>query len=221
MKLVIASDIHGSAFWTAKLMEAVERETPDHLALLGDILYHGPRNSLPDGYDPKEVTALLNSVAGSIIAVRGNCDAEVDQMMLDFPCLADQATVIDGERTLFLAHGHLPRRNPNDLPGLPPMSAFLSGHTHVKVLERAPLPHLLPQLAATMRNTSTQRANSAAKAQGESSVTATPSESSVVLVNPGSASLPKDGTHSYAVYDNGTFALKTLPEGKILREMPL
>lgn len=212
MKLVIASDIHGSAFWAAKLMETIEREAPDRIALLGDILYHGPRNSLPDKYDPKEVAALLNSVAGSIIAVRGNCDAEVDQMMLDFPCLADQAIIVDGARTLFLTHGHLPHRSPDDLPGLPPTSAFLSGHTHMKVLERAFTPRLLPQLTSGTHADSAQNENEAA----ETSI-----ESSVVLVNPGSTSIPKDGTHSYAVYDSGAFALKTLPEGETLAELAL
>lgn len=212
MKLVIASDIHGSAFWAAKLMEAVEREVPDRIALLGDVLYHGPRNDLPDEYDPKKVAALLNSVAGSIVAVRGNCDAEVDQMMLDFPCLADQAIVVDGPRTLFLTHGHLPHRSPTELPGLPPASAFLSGHTHVKVLERAHLAKPLPQLASAARSCMEPH---------EGDTAGTTSESSVVLVNPGSTSIPKDGTHSYAVYDNGVFALKTLTEGETLAELAL
>ncbi len=108
MKLVIASDIHGSATWTRKLVDLIERETPDRIVLLGDVLYHGPRNDLPEGYAPKEVIPLLNALAPRIIAVRGNCDAEVDQMVLDFPCMADYAQIIDDAgRTLFLTHGHV------------------------------------------------------------------------------------------------------------------
>lgn len=87
MKYIIASDIHGSAYWCKKLIEAFEREQGDRLILLGDILYHGPRNDLPEGYAPKEVIELLNAMKGRIISVRGNCEAEVDQMVLSFPCL--------------------------------------------------------------------------------------------------------------------------------------
>ena len=107
MKLVIASDIHGSATWCRAVMDVVERESPDKLLLLGDLLYHGPRNPLPDEYAPKEVAAMLNSVASSIVSVRGNCDAEVDQMMLDFPCMADYAWIVDGATQLYCTHGHL------------------------------------------------------------------------------------------------------------------
>ena len=89
MKLVIASDIHGSAYWCGKLMDEIEREAPDTVVLLGDLLYHGPRNDLPRGYAPKQVLAMLNTLAGRVVAVRGNCDAEVDQMVLDFPMMAD------------------------------------------------------------------------------------------------------------------------------------
>ena len=120
MKFLIASDIHGSATWCRKFIDAIHAEKPDKIILLGDILYHGPRNALPDGYDPKEVIALLNPLADRILAVRGNCDAEVDQMVLDFPCMADCSTILDPEyidedagyemqtpRTLFLTHGHV------------------------------------------------------------------------------------------------------------------
>ena len=88
MRLVIASDIHGAADRCAKLMEAIEEIQPDRVALLGDLLYHGPRNDLPADYAPKRVIQMLNSIAESIVAVRGNCEAEVDQMVLDFPCMA-------------------------------------------------------------------------------------------------------------------------------------
>lgn len=91
MKLMIASDLHGSAFYTEKLLEAMEREQPQKLLLLGDILYHGPRNDLPKDYAPKRVAAMLNEKKEQILCVRGNCDAEVDQMMLEFPILAEWA----------------------------------------------------------------------------------------------------------------------------------
>ena len=89
MKLVIASDIHGSAYYCRKLLERVEKEQPDRLVFLGDILYHGPRNDLPKDYAPKEVIAMLNPLKEKILCVRGNCDTEVDQMVLEFPILAD------------------------------------------------------------------------------------------------------------------------------------
>ena len=170
MKLLIASDVHGSAFWCRRLMAALERESPDRLILLGDVLYHGPRNPLPQGYAPQEVAAMLNGIKERIVAVRGNCDSEVDQMVLEFPCLADYAVVLDdGARTLFCTHGHV--HSPENPPALPPGSAFLSGHTHVKANE--------------MRD-------------------------GVHFLNPGSVSLPKDGSHSFAVYQDGAFDLREL-----------
>ena len=129
---LIASDIHGSAFFAQELLEAFEREQADELLLLGDILYHGPRNDLPLGYAPKKVIALLNPLADKITCVRGNCDAEVDQMVLDFPLMADYRTVsVEGE-TLFLTHGHL--------EGLPIEAGYivLQGHTHVPLCEHKP-----------------------------------------------------------------------------------
>ena len=93
MKLLIASDLHGAAPAVRALVDRIEAEAPDRIVLLGDLLYHGPRNDLPEGYAPKEAIALLNGLAGRIVAVRGNCDAEVDQMVLDFPCMADYALV--------------------------------------------------------------------------------------------------------------------------------
>ena len=99
MKFAIASDIHGSAKWCEKFLKAADEERADEIILLGDILYHGPRNEEPEGYDPKSVAAMLNERAGSIVAARGNCDAEVDQMMLEFPCMSDYALVLaDGMR---------------------------------------------------------------------------------------------------------------------------
>ena len=169
MKIVIASDIHGSAAWCRRLLEAIEQEAPDQVILLGDLLYHGPRNPLPDEYAPAEVAAMLNGLASRVTAVRGNCDAEVDQMLLDFPCMADSALVVDGATRLFCTHGHV--FSPEQPPALPEGSLFLSGHTHVKVNE--------------VRD-------------------------GIRFVNPGSVSLPKDGTHSFAVYEGGIVTLKEL-----------
>ena len=113
MKLMIASDIHGSAFYCEKMIEAYKREGADRLLLLGDILYHGPRNDLPEGYAPKEVIAMLNPLKSELLCVRGNCDTEVDQMVLEFPILADYCYVnLSGENgqgdiTIFATHGHI------------------------------------------------------------------------------------------------------------------
>ncbi|MBR3936066.1 MAG: phosphodiesterase, partial [Oscillospiraceae bacterium] len=97
MKIMIASDIHGSAFYCKEMLKSFENEHPDRILLLGDILYHGPRNDLPKDYAPKEVISMLNGIKEYILCVRGNCDTEVDQMALEFPILADYATLfVDG-----------------------------------------------------------------------------------------------------------------------------
>lgn len=105
MKWMIASDLHGSAFYCKKMLEAFERERADRLLLLGDLLYHGPRNDLPEGYAPKEVIPLLNGLKPALLCVRGNCDAEVDQMVLDFPILADYAVLPLGGRLVYATLG--------------------------------------------------------------------------------------------------------------------
>lgn len=129
MKLMIASDLHGSAFYTRQLLEAFEAECPDKLLLLGDILYHGPRNDLPEGYAPKEVISLLNPLADRLLCVRGNCEAEVDQMVLDFPVMADYCVLLEQGRTIYVTHGHLfSEQNP---PKLRPDDVLLTGHTHI------------------------------------------------------------------------------------------
>lgn len=133
---MIASDIHGSAYWCEKLAEAFAGENPDKLVLLGDLLYHGPRNPLPDGYDPKRVAEILNALSPRVLSVRGNCDAEVDQMMLRFPVLADYALVYAGGKTLFATHGHL--YNKESLPPLAPGDILLNGHFHVPCHESLP-----------------------------------------------------------------------------------
>lgn len=128
MKYIIASDIHGSAFWCEELLRAFENENADKLVLLGDLLYHGPRNDFPCDYSPKKVFAMLNDIKDKIIAVRGNCDSEVDQMVLEFPMLADYALLSDQNRTLFLTHGHL--FNKETLPLLKAGDLLLNGHFH-------------------------------------------------------------------------------------------
>ena len=129
MKYLIASDIHGSEFYCRKLIEAYKNENADRLVLLGDILYHGPRNDLPEGYAPKKVIELLNALKNKILCVRGNCDTEVDQMVLNFPILADYAILTAGERLVYVTHGH--NFNENNLPPLQNGDILLHGHTHV------------------------------------------------------------------------------------------
>ena len=129
MKWMIASDLHGSAYYCRKMLEAFEREGADRLLLLGDLLYHGPRNDLPREYAPKEVIPLLNGKKEKLLCVRGNCDAEVDQMVLEFPVLADYAVLPVGQRLIYATHGHI--YNMKNLPPLAPGDVLLHGHTHV------------------------------------------------------------------------------------------
>ncbi len=164
MKLVIASDIHGSAYWCGRLMELIEAEQPDKVVLLGDLLYHGPRNDLPRDYAPKQVIPMLDRLKDRVLAVRGNCEAEVDQMVLPFPCLADFALLSCDGLSMYLTHGH--HASPDALPPLQEGSVFLSGHTHVK-LDRV--------------------------------------VNGIRCLNPGSVSIPKDGSHSCLVYQDGAF----------------
>ena len=133
MKLMIASDIHGSAFYCRKMLEAYEREKADKMLILGDILYHGPRNDLPKEYAPKEVIAMLNPLKENFLCVRGNCDTEVDQMVLEFPILAEYALLdLDGQ-TVFATHGH--KFSPFNPPMLKKGDILLNGHTHVPACE--------------------------------------------------------------------------------------
>ena len=183
MKWMIASDLHGSAYYCRKMLEAFEREGADRLFLLGDLLYHGPRNDLPRDYAPKRVIPLLNDLAksGRVIAVRGNCEAEVDQMVLEFPCMSDSALVMDSDgRELFCTHGHVfgagMHNSVDNAPVLPAGSALVYGHTHIKVNEESQ------------------------KHPG------------LWLFNPGSVSIPKDGTHSYGIYEDGFFRHVVLEE---------
>ena len=130
MKYLIASDIHGSAYYCELLLEAFAKEQPDKLVLLGDILYHGPRNDLPKEYCPKKVIPVLNELKDKILAVRGNCDAEVDQMVLDFPIMADYAMLEIGKgKMVYISHGHV--YHEGKLPPMRKGDVFLYGHTHV------------------------------------------------------------------------------------------
>ncbi|MBR5561821.1 MAG: phosphodiesterase [Clostridia bacterium] len=129
MKYLIASDIHGSEFYCRKLIEAYKNENADRLVLLGDILYHGPRNDLPEGYAPKKVIEILNAMKNEILCVRGNCDTEVDQMVLDFPILADYAILTAGDKLVYVTHGH--NFNEINLPPIQNGDILLHGHTHV------------------------------------------------------------------------------------------
>lgn len=137
MKILIASDIHGDAGCCKRLLDVFEAEGADLLLLLGDLLYHGPRNPIPEGYHPKAVADMLSRHRAHILCVRGNCDGEVDQMMLPFPITSETATLFIDGRIWIAAHGHRAGANPsqNDLPPLSEGSVFLSGHTHVPVHE--------------------------------------------------------------------------------------
>lgn len=143
MKWLIASDIHGSAYYCRQLLDAYKREQADRLLLLGDILYHGPRNDLPRDYQPKQVLAMLNAMKNSILCVRGNCDTEVDQMVLEFPILADYCLLSVGKHLIFATHGH--QFHETHLPPLHPGDILLHGHTHVpKCVEHETYTYLNP-----------------------------------------------------------------------------
>lgn len=130
MKILIASDLHGSALYTKRLLSRIEAEQPDRVVLLGDLLYHGPRNDLPEGYAPKEVIALLSALSPVPLCVRGNCEAEVDQMVLPFPVLNEYAVLFYEGRTIYCTHGHRP------VPPLHDGDILLCGHTHIPKREK-------------------------------------------------------------------------------------
>ena len=179
MKLLIASDLHGGADAVRTLAARIEEFSPDKILLLGDLLYHGPRNDLPQGYAPKQVIPILNGLKDKIVAVRGNCEAEVDQMVLEFDCMGDYAVVEADGLVMALSHGHV--YNAEKLPPAEHIDVFMSGHTHVKVLERR--------------------------------------DEGLVVLNPGSTTIPKDGSASYATYEDGVFSLRALESGEALQEL--
>ncbi len=129
MKWFIASDIHGSKYYCGKMLEAFEKEGADKMLLLGDLLYHGPRNDLPKEYEPKAVIELLNSYKDKILCVRGNCEAEVDQMVLKFPVMAEYAIIENSGHLIFATHGHV--FNEANPPMLNCGDVLLNGHTHI------------------------------------------------------------------------------------------
>ncbi len=172
MKIMIASDIHGSAYYCRKMIDAYHMEKADRLLLLGDLLYHGPRNALPEDYDPKEVASMLNAMKEELLCVRGNCDTEVDQMVLDFPVMADYCLLELGGRPVYATHGH--HWNPQTPPPLKTGDILLNGHTHVPANEDM---------------------------------------GGYTYMNPGSVSIPKEGSaHGYMLFD-GCFQWKDLDGG--------
>lgn len=134
MKILFITDIHGSLYYAKKALEVFQKENADFIALLGDELYHGPRNPLPKEYNPAEVANLLNNYADKIIAVKGNCDSEVDQMVLDFSITAPHFVILYNRRRLFLTHGHI--YNEDNLPKLSPGDVLIYGHTHINKVEK-------------------------------------------------------------------------------------
>ena len=174
MKYMILSDLHGSALWCRRAMDALREEKADRLILLGDLLYHGPRNALPGEYEPQQVIDLLNAEKNRILCVRGNCDTEVDQMVLEFPIMAPFSLMELEGRLMFMTHGH--RWNAGHLPPLQPGDILLHGHTHV------------PGLRET---------------------------GGIIIMNPGSAAIPKNGSRcSYMTLENGLFLWKDLSDGR-------
>ena len=168
MKFMIASDIHGSAYYCDKMLEAFRAEGAGRLLLLGDLLYHGPRNDLPKDYAPKEVIKMLNQVKDDVFCVRGNCEAQVDQMVLEFPVMATYAVIPFKDNIIFATHGH--EFNENSLPPLKRGDVLLNGHTHI------------PKYTA---------------------------HESYIYVNPGSVSIPKEGSkNSYMLFEDGRFIWK-------------
>jgi len=138
---LVISDIHGALSGAEAMEKAYEIHKPDQILCLGDILYHGPRNDLPEDYNPKAVIEIMNKYAEKIIAVRGNCEAEVDQMVLDFPCMSDYNEFLLNDRKVFMSHGHI--YSPEKLPKLREKDIFLSGHTHIPMIELTPAGILL------------------------------------------------------------------------------
>jgi hypothetical protein len=175
MKWMIASDIHGSAYYCRQMLNAFQKEGADRLLLLGDLLYHGPRNALPQEYDPAQTASMLNEYKNKIVCVQGNCDSQVDQMVLEFPIMAEYALLPVGEHLVFATHGHT--FHEENVPPLCTGDILLHGHTHVpKCVEHE----------------------------------------SYIYMNPGSLSIPKEGSaHSYMILEDGTFIWKDI-EGTIL-----
>lgn len=177
MKLMFASDIHGSSVYCKKMLKVYEKEQAQKLILLGDLLYHGPRNDLPLSYAPKEVIAMLNAKKDELLCVRGNCEAEVDQMVLEFPVMADYMTIFEKGHMFFITHGH--KFNKDNMPPLKKGDLLIHGHTHVQIVQNL---------------------------------------GDVTYLNPGSVSIPKNGTaHGYMIYEDGVFTMKSL-DGNVIEK---
>ncbi len=175
MNILIASDIHGSAYFCSKLVERYREQKAEKLILLGDVLYHGPRNDLPKDYSPKEVISLLNPLAHEIMCVKGNCESDVDGMVLDFPVDAENALIFTDEKCLYLTHGHKIREDISKLNCI-----LVNGHTHVPLCEE---------------------------------------KDGYLHINPGSVSIPKEGScHSYICFDGKKFVWKDVETGKAYME---
>lgn len=180
MKLMIASDIHGSAFWCEKMLWAFENEKAERLILLGDLLYHGPRNDLPKDYAPKKVIEMLNAHKDEILCVRGNCEAEVDQMVLEFPVLAEYALISAEGAEIFATHGH--KWGEENLPPLKKGDVLLCGHTHIPACNI---------------------------------------HENYVYMNPGSVSIPKNGSaNGYMTLEGGCFLWKDF-EGETFKKFEI
>lgn len=134
MKLFFMSDIHGSLKYAKAAVEAFLNEKADYMVILGDMLYHGPRNPLPEEYNPKEVANLLNQYKEKIIAVRGNCDADVDQMVLNYPCMMDYNIILNDNKRIFITHGHI--YNEEKLPNISSGDILIYGHTHIPLIKQ-------------------------------------------------------------------------------------
>lgn len=134
MKIFFISDIHGSLYYLQRALDRYKEEEASYIVILGDALYHGPRNPLPDQYNPQAVANLLNQYKHKIIAIRGNCDSEVDQMLLEYPMMSDYSIILYNDRRLFLTHGHIYNRD--NLPSLNDNDILIHGHTHVPVAEK-------------------------------------------------------------------------------------
>ena len=194
MKYLICSDIHGSLSAAEKILNFFSTLQCDRLIILGDILYHGPRNPLPEGYNPKAVCELLNSFSDKIISCRGNCDAEVDQKVLNFPIMEDYIQIIDNDNVLFCTHGHVyaPKNDDGSFPvncedaknpKVPENSVIFYGHTHISILEK--------------------------------------NKNGLIICNPGSVSLPKGNTQAgFAIYDDRKISLYNM-EGIVLKVMKI
>ncbi len=180
MKLMFASDLHGSLFFCEKLLDAYKNENAEKLILLGDLLYHGPRNNLSKNYDTIKVAEKLNAIKNNLLCVRGNCDAQVDQMVLNFPIMSDYSIIYLEKRLIFLTHGHIYNRN--NLPPINKNDIMIQGHTHVPIIENI---------------------------------------NGIILMNPGSVSLPKQNSpHSFMIYEDTEFKIKDF-DGNIINRYKL